>query len=93
MTFWESLPAIGGLFTTIKDIVRNFVRDPNDADKVASEIMLAVNETVKAEIGSQYWLAGNWRAIVMLIICVDMSVKTVMERYLTPMPTSCFSLY
>lgn len=78
MSFWESIPGIGSIFTTIRDIVRNFVRDPNDADKLAAEISLAVTGIVKAEVESRYWLAGNWRPIVMLLIAGVIAVKSVM---------------
>jgi hypothetical protein len=78
MSFWEAIPGIGSIFSTIRDIVRNFVRDPNDADKLAAEISLAVTGLVKAEVESRYWLAGNWRPIVMLLIAGVIAVKSVM---------------
>lgn len=77
MSFWESIPGIGSIFTTVKDIVRNFVRDPNEADKLAAEITVAFSGLIKSEIESRYWLAGNWRPIVMLLICVALGTKTV----------------
>jgi hypothetical protein len=78
MSFWENLPGIGSIFTTVRDIIRNFVRDPNDADKLAAEISLAVTGIVKAEIESRYWLAGNWRPIVMLLLAAVLAVKSVL---------------
>lgn len=78
MSWIEALPGIGSLFTTARDIVRNFVRDPNDADKLAAEITVAFSGIVKAEVESRYWLAGNWRPIVMLLIAVGLTVKSVM---------------
>lgn len=78
MSWIEAIPGIGSIFTTVKDIVRNFVRDPNDADKLATEITLAFGEVLKQEIGSQYWLAGNWRPIVMLLIALALTVKSVL---------------
>jgi hypothetical protein len=78
MSFWEAIPGIGSIFSTIRDIVRNFVRDPNDADKLAAEISLAVTGLVKAEVESRYWLAGNWRPIVMLLIAGVIVVKSVL---------------
>jgi len=78
MSWIEAIPGIGGIFTTVRDIVRNFVRDPNDADKLASEITVAFSGIVKAEVESRYWLAGNWRPIVMLLIAVGLIAKTVM---------------
>ena len=36
---------------------------------MATEITLAVQGTVQAEVQSRFWLAGNWRAISMLMIC------------------------
>ena len=78
MSFWEAIPGIGGIFTTVKDIVRNFVRDPNDADKLAAEITVAFADVLKQEIGSQYWLAGNWRPIVMLLIALGLTVKSIL---------------
>ena len=77
MTFLEAIPGIGTVFQTVRDIVRNFVRDPNDADKLATEITVAFSGLVKAEIESRYWLAGNWRPIVMLLIAIALAVKTV----------------
>ena len=78
MSWIAALPDIGSLFTTARDIVRNFVRDPNDADKLAAEITVAFSGLVKSEIESRYWLAGNWRPIVMLLIALALAVKTVM---------------
>lgn len=77
MSWIEALPGIGSLFVTVKDIVRNFVRDPNDADKLAAEIALAVTGIVKAEVESRYWLAGNWRPLVMLLIALALAVRYV----------------
>ena len=77
MSFWESIPGIGSIFTTVKDIIRNFVKDPNDADKLATEITVAFADIIKTELGSQYWLAANWRAIVMLLIAVGLTIKTI----------------
>lgn len=78
MSVWESIPGIGAIFTTVRDIIRNFVRDPNDADKLAAEISLAVTGIVKAEIESRYWLAANWRPCVMLVLALVLAVKSVM---------------
>jgi hypothetical protein len=77
MSFWESIPGIGTIFTTVKDIIRNFVRDPNDADKLAAEITSAFADIIKTELGSQHWLAANWRAIVMLLIALSLTIKTI----------------
>ena len=77
MSWIEAIPGIGSIFTTVKDIVRNFVRDPNDADKLAAEITVAFADVLKQEIGSQYWLAGNWRPIVMLLIALALTVKSI----------------
>jgi hypothetical protein len=82
----ESIASLGGMFTTVKDIVRNFVRDPNDADKLATEITMAFADIVKTEIGSQYWLAGNWRPIVMLMIALALVIKTIMGGAFESMP-------
>lgn len=77
MSFWESIPGIGSIFTTIRDIVRNFVRDPNEADKLATQITVVFADVLKQEIGSQYWLAGNWRPVVMLLIALALAVKSI----------------
>lgn len=77
MSFWENIPGIGSIFTTVKEIIRNFVRDPNDADKLAAEITVAFADIIKTELGSSHWLAANWRAIVMLLIAVSLTIKTI----------------
>ena len=78
MSWIAALPGIGAMFTTVRDIVRNFVRDPNDADKLAAEITVAFSGIVKTEVESRYWLAGNWRPIVMLILAGVLAVKSVL---------------
>lgn len=78
MSWIEAIPGIESVFSTVRDIIRNFKLDPNDADKLAAEISLAVTGIVKAEVESRYWLAGNWRPIVMLLIAGVIAVKSVM---------------
>ena len=78
MSWIESLPGIGSIFESVRKIVRNFKLDPNDADKLAAEITVAFSGVVKSEVESRYWLAGNWRPIVMLIISGVIAVKSVM---------------
>jgi len=77
MSWVETIPGIGTIFATVKDIVRNFVRDPNTQDKLAAEITLAFADVLKQEIGSQYWLAGNWRPLVMLLIAAGLTAKSI----------------
>lgn len=77
MSWIEAIPGIGDAFKTIRDIIRNFKLDPNDADKLATEITVVFADVIKQEIGSQYWLAGNWRPIVMLLISVGLVVKSI----------------
>jgi len=78
MNFFDTVKDIGGIFTTIKDIIRNFVRDPNESDKLATQLMIVFSDVVKAELASSYWLAGNWRALVMLLITAGLTVKSIM---------------
>jgi hypothetical protein len=89
MSFWENIP---GIFTTVKDIIRNFVKDPNDADKLAAEITSAFADIVKTELGSRHWLAANWRAIVMLLIAASMTIKTVFSMDLITIDYVLFGL-
>lgn len=77
MNLLESIPALGDVFKTVRDIIRNFKVDPNDADKLATEITLAFSGVIKSEIESRYWLAGNWRPLVMLLIAAALAAKSI----------------
>ena len=77
MSWVETIPGIGQVFTTIRDIIRNYKLDPNEANKLASEITVAFADVLKQEIGSQYWLAGNWRPLVMLLIAAGLTAKSI----------------
>lgn len=80
MSFWESgsMTAISNMFATLRDIIRTFVRDPNEADRLATQLMAVFADVVKTEISGAYWLAGNWRAIVMLLIAIGLTVRYIM---------------
>lgn len=65
------------MLESVRGIVRNFVKDPNDAEKLATEITVVFADVIKQEIGSQYWLAGNWRPIVMLLISAGLVAKSI----------------
>ena len=65
------------MLESVRGIIRNFVKDPNDAEKLATEITVVFADVIKQEIGSQYWLAGNWRPIVMLLISAGLVAKSI----------------
>lgn len=75
MSFLEAIPGIGSALETIRGIVRNFVKDPNDAERLATEIVVAFAGVVKAEIESRFWLAANWRPLVMLLLAAGLAVR------------------
>lgn len=81
MSIIEVIQAVGvsagQFFTPIQKIVRNFVKDPNDADQCATQIVLTFADVLKQEIGSQYWLPANWRPLVMLLIATGLTVKAI----------------
>lgn len=75
MSFLEAIPGIGSALETIRGIVRNFVKDPNDAERLATEIVVAFAGVVKSEIESRFWLAANWRPLVMLLLAAGLAVR------------------
>ena len=77
MNWIEAIPGVGSIFITVRDIIRNYKLDPNDSEKLAAEITLAFADVLKQEIGSQYWLAGNWRPLVMLLIAAGLTAKSI----------------
>ena len=77
MSWISEITGWSAMLESVRGIIRNFVQDPNDADKLATEITIAFADVLKQEIGSQYWLAGNWRPIVMLMIALALAVKSV----------------
>ena len=72
MGFLDALPdtakAVGSVFDGIKGIVRNFVKDPNEADERAAQITMAVRGTIQAEAQNQFWLVACWRPVTMLML-------------------------
>lgn len=92
MSWMESIPGVGSIFTTVRDIIRNFRLDPNEADKLATQITVAFADIIKTELGSQYWLAANWRAVVMLLIAVEFTVKSLLGREFIQMDYVLFGL-
>ncbi|MDD8011859.1 MAG: hypothetical protein PHX05_00075 [Acidobacteriota bacterium] len=78
MSWLDGLPGIGKMFETTRDILRGIFGDKAEADKAAAEITLRFADVIQAELGGRYWLAGNWRAIVMLLIAAGLLVKSVL---------------